>query len=182
MASVTTSVTVNRISWSRPMCIECTKCRGDANRVPVNTSIAASAASGISCRSPGASATNPSRNAPCRKLDFADRAPASMFALLRTISLIIGRPPIAAATRLPTPSANRSRLRSLARFFGSSPSTARQLSVDSIVPTSANMTTYLIDAPDRICEKSGSAITSSSEPGRRTRNCGPTSNFSRQNS
>jgi hypothetical protein len=41
---------------------------------------------------------------------------------------------------------------------------------------------YLIDAPDRICEKSGSAMTSSSDPGSRTRNCGPTSNFSRQNS
>ena len=51
------------------------------------------------------------------------------------------------------------------------------LSVDSIVPTSANMTTYFMEVPVKTIEKSGVTMASGREPGRVTKKSGPTSNW-----
>ena len=78
-----------------------------------------------------------------------------------------------AETRLPTPVASRSLFRSDVLRAGSMASTASTLRVDSMVPTSANMMMYLIEAALMIAEKSGKVTALSSEPGRLTRNSGP---------
>ena len=113
---------------------------------------------------------------PWKKLERCDLAPLSIFALLRTISEIIGRPPKAEAIVLPMPVASRSLFMSLVRFSGSNESTAETLSRDSMLPTSANMMMYLMETALKIAEKSGKAMELASEPGSRIRKLGPTWN------
>ena len=59
-----------------------------------------------------ASRTNSARNMPWKKFDQPVRAPLLTLAEERTISAIIGRPPMELARRLPKPTAVRSRFRS----------------------------------------------------------------------
>ena len=128
---------------------------------------------GIIWSRPGIRATNSSKNRPWKKLLSLLVAPASMLALERTISEIIGRPPMAEARRLPTPTASRSLSRLLARLAGSIESTASTLSKDSTEPTRANITMYLIEMGLVIIEKSGKASALSRLPGSCTRLLGP---------
>src|SRR5471030_2600879 len=72
------------------------------------------------------------RKRPWKKLDQRVRAPLAILAVLLTISAIIGRPPIMPDTALPSPTAARSRLLFACRLYGSSLSTAEQLSTVSI--------------------------------------------------
>ena len=97
-----------------------------------------------------------------------------MLARERTISEIIGRPPMKATARLATPVAHRSLSRSEVRFWGSRASTATTLSNDSTVPTKANMAMYLRETGEKTAEKSGSVTASSRRPGSVTSNAGPT--------
>ena len=103
-----------------------------------------------------------------------------MLDLLRTISEIIGRPPIAAAATFATPTASRSRFMSVFRFHGSSRSIAFAERSDSTLPTSANMATHqiaesLVDVVVNT-EKSGVVIAAKRVPGTFTRNESPTLN------
>ena len=127
---------------------------------------------------PGANATAASRNTPCQKSANRVRAPLSMFDLLRTISEIIGRPPIDAAATFATPTARRSRFMSVFRCHGSRRSIAFAESNDSTLPTRANIATH--QRPE-ICvsgrvktEKSGVVNAASRLPGTLTRNDSPT--------
>ena len=85
-------------------------------------------------------------------LDFA---PLSMFARLRTISAIIGMPPRNATTVLATPTASKSRFRSVLRLSGSSVSTAFELSSDSRLPMIANSAIHFHAKTCFKIEKSG---------------------------
>ena len=127
---------------------------------------------------PGAKATNASRKRPCQRSAKRVRAPASRLALLRTISEIIGRPPIAATTTLAVPTASRSRFMSVLRFHGSSRSIALAESSDSTLPTRANITTHQAAASrvagDVNTEKSGRVTAASRFRGTLTRNDWPT--------
>jgi hypothetical protein len=104
----------------------------------------------------------------------------SIFALLRTISEIIGRPPSDEAATFATPTASRSRFMSVLRRQGSSRSIALAESNDSTLPTSANITTH--QTPDvRVAaevktEKSGVVTAAARLPGTLTRNDSPIPN------
>ena len=78
-----------------------------------------------------------------------------------------------AQTRLPTPVARRSRLRSDTRLAGSMESTAMTESRLSMLPTRANITMYFMETALVIMEKSGKATASSRLPGSFTRYWGP---------
>jgi hypothetical protein len=97
-----------------------------------------------------------------------------MFADERTISEIIGKPPISPASAVPTPVARRSRLMSVRSLIGSSDSTAFALSIDSIDPTSANITMNLIDVADVMSDQSGNTIAFERCAGSVTSERGPT--------
>src|SRR5579883_789992 len=153
---VTTIVATNTTSCSAPSLYVWTNSLGDASRNPVNTSIAPRAASGISRIAPGSSRTNASRNSPWNRSADLVRAPLSMFALLRTISEIIGRAPTNEQRVFATPTASRSRFWSVFRRHGSIMSIAWELSIDSMVPISENSTTYLTPVAVARPEKSGS--------------------------
>ena len=68
------------------------------------------------------------------------RPPALMFTELRTMTDVIGRPPISPATTLPTPWASSSRLGGEVRCCGSSLSTASRFSSVSSEATAAIVT------------------------------------------
>ena len=87
-------------------------------------------------------------------------APLSIFALLRTISEIIGKPPPNATIVLPVPTAKRSRSWFVLRLYGSIWSTALALSNDSKVPMSANKMMYCTPVAVAIPEKSGNVTAS----------------------
>ena len=100
-----------------------------------------------------------------------------MLALLRTISEIIGRPPIDAAATLAIPTATRSWSSFVFRRQGSTMSTALALSNDSRLPTSENITTHSTPAPrvadDVNTEKSGAVTAARRLRGTCTRKDGP---------
>jgi hypothetical protein len=98
-----------------------------------------------------------------------------MFARLRTISEIMGKPPIPATSELPRPTASRSRLGSCFRFRGSIRSTALALSTDSKVPISANITIHLMPVGVATPLKSGYMIADAILLGTATRSLSLTS-------
>src|SRR3954471_10244382 len=106
----------------------------------------------------GTRATQLSRNTPCHISAKRVRAPLSMLALLRTISEIMGRPPMDATAVLAIPTAIRSRFMLVLRFQGSIMSMALALSIDSSDPMSANITTHFHPAAVCKAEKSGCAM------------------------
>ena len=128
---------------------------GDASRQPVYTSIAPRAASGMLWIRFGNSRTKPRRNSPCQAFAHLVRPPASRFALLRTISEIIGSPPTAAASVLAMPTAVRSRSKFVFRFHGSSSSMALALNSDSRLPMTTNSIRYVRPVPVARPRKSG---------------------------
>ena len=96
-----------------------------------------------------------------------------MFALLRSISEIIGKPPIKAVAVLamPTPSISPSRF--VFRFSGSSMSTALALIKDSKVPIMENNKIHFAPAKVNTAVKSGNVSPSRMLSGMVTRNFGP---------
>src|SRR4030095_10727391 len=98
---------------------------------------AARADRGIRSISPAAKLTKTSKNSPWKKFDQRVLAPLTTFAVLRTISAIIGSPPTRLDKAEPSPTADRSRDRLQGRLYGSSLSaTADALSNVSIPCTS----------------------------------------------
>ncbi len=91
-----------------------------------------------------------------------------MLALLRTTSAIIGRPPMAEDTMLPTPLPNSSLFMSERRWKGSSLSTASAVSRDSRLATNTYSKIHLIAGPDRMALKSGPVKPASKPPSPRS--------------
>ena len=87
--------------------------------------------------SPGISKTASSRKPPWRMAESFVAARALMFAELRTMTCVIGKPPIRPDSVLPAPWANSSRLGGVTRFWGSSLSVASRQSSVSRLPTTA---------------------------------------------
>jgi len=75
----------------------------------VTSRIAARQDSGIMFNHTGMITTLTSSRTPCRMAASFVRPPASMFTELRTMTDVIGRPPINPATTFPTPWASSSR-------------------------------------------------------------------------
>ncbi len=87
--------------------------------------------------------------------DNFDLAPAFTLALLRTITLVTGRPPIKLAAALPTPCENNSLLVLVTRLSGSRLSIASMLSNVSSEAIRAINAPYIITFPSRKPLKSG---------------------------
>ena len=91
----------------------------------------------------GKAKTKTNRKRPWKKFAHPVRPQLFTLALLRTISAIIGRPPIMPEMELPAATALRSLFRSLCRFQGSNLSTALVLSNDSMPCTRVMLTTAI---------------------------------------
>lgn len=76
---------------------------------PACTSSPASAATGMTPRTPGTTAVKTSSHTPCSTREAFVRAPACTFAALRTITAVIGSAPRAPHTAFPAPCAMSSR-------------------------------------------------------------------------
>lgn len=83
--------------------------RTGTNPHPAQTSSPANAATGITPSTPGRTTAKPSSHTPCSTRDTFVRAPASIFAALRTITAVIGNAPSTPHTAFPTPCATNSR-------------------------------------------------------------------------
>jgi len=95
-------------------------------------------------------------------------APDWMLAELRTITCVIGRPPIRPDSELPTPCATSSRLVGVTRLCGSSLSVASRQSRVSRLPTTAMVAAITQTAPVPSAPQSGEVnccIASSIEAG-----------------
>ena len=97
------------------------------------------------------------------------RAPLLRLADDRTISLIIGMPPMQATSVLAMPTASRSRFKLVRRCHGSSKSTALALKRDSNAPTREYIMIHLMLAPVKRAEKSGNWMPESMLSGKDTR-------------
>ncbi len=160
----------------RPTCQACRNSLGCASRKPMTRSTPAKAASGIWLRRPGTASTNASRKKPWKKFDQRVFAPCKMFALLRTTSAIMGRPPMPLESAFPTPLPSNSLFMFDCRLYGSILSTASAVSSDSRLATKTKRRIHLMEVAVYICEKSGNASPPSSPPsGSGTRNCVPVS-------
>ena len=178
VASVAMIVPMNTRNCSLPTLNVRTNSLGEARRKPVYTSIAPSAASGMRWMRLGNSSTKPRRKTPCQAFAHFVRAPLSIFALLRTISEIIGSPPTAAAMVLAKPTASKSRSKFVLRFHGSSSSIAFALNSDSRLPIKVNSNRYCKPVAVARPRKSGNANAdagSFSTSGMSTKKRGPTS-------
>ncbi len=93
--------------------------------------------SGIRFRIFGINATDNNNRRPCNTADIFVFAPALIFAEVRTITDVRGRPPIKPETILPIPCAFNSRLVGVTRLYGSSSSAACMFSNVSRLATIA---------------------------------------------
>ena len=122
--TMASTVIANGINCARPPLAICTNNFGLASLNPVATRMAASAASGIWLSSEGSKNTHTISNTPWVMQESRVRAPALALTELRTITDVMGMPPINPAATLPTPCAKSSRLGGETRFCGSSLSVA----------------------------------------------------------
>ena len=106
-------------------------------------------------RSVGASRKNTMSQAPWRIALILVALPVWMFAEERTITWVMGSPPIKPLTVFPTPWANNSRLVGVTRFWGSNLSVASTHNSVSKLATTAMVTPKIQMALSPMAEKSG---------------------------
>ena len=99
--------------------------------------------------------TASSRNTPCAMVATLVRPPELMLAEVRTMTEVIGIPPIRPLSILPAPCANSSRLPLVKRFSGSSLSAASMHSSVSILATAAMVAATIHTCGFWIAAKSG---------------------------